>query len=160
MADHAISFQSVTNLPWWSLIIFSCIAMRVPLYPLNKLTRKLFCEFPIWPTIKWVILAVTTLDPTSIVSRFRLAIKSMREMVKKESESTPLYVFHKMVHYPLVGVMCSTLYEISTRGVFDNLAFLHLESLSAIDPYFLLPLLTICINYLNCSRFIYKSNRH
>lgn len=94
------------------------------------------------------------------MSRFRLAIKSMREMTKKESESTPLYLFHKIVHYPLVGAMSYTLYEISTRGVLDSVVFLHLESLSAIDPYFVLPILTICINYINCSRFIYKSNRY
>eukprot|EP01017_Pseudomicrothorax_dubius_P036089 TRINITY_DN5133_c0_g1_i2.p1 TRINITY_DN5133_c0_g1~~TRINITY_DN5133_c0_g1_i2.p1 ORF type:complete len:256 (+),score=42.45 TRINITY_DN5133_c0_g1_i2:237-1004(+) len=86
----------------------------------------------------------------------RISIQIIRQQKLK---SLRLFIFH-LLHVPILINLVWTIRRLLVDPSFAQTSFLWIPSLSAIDPYYILPALTIGCYYWNLQRFITKENKH
>jgi len=158
--DTLVSIHDYTGLPWWAVICGTCITARLTLMPLIylqfKRTSKLTAVIP-------VITQVKKLTDRSKMPKHKKWFhfsKVTFKIIRKQKLKAFRLVIYNACHFPLLLTLIWTIRRLLVvEGVKDQ-SLLWVPSLCAIDPFYIIPAVTVAGYYWNLGRFITKENQH
>eukprot|EP01016_Furgasonia_blochmanni_P013781 TRINITY_DN1708_c0_g1_i3.p1 TRINITY_DN1708_c0_g1~~TRINITY_DN1708_c0_g1_i3.p1 ORF type:complete len:258 (-),score=45.95 TRINITY_DN1708_c0_g1_i3:184-957(-) len=91
--------------------------------------------------------------------KYPLFSKLVYKIVRAQKLKALRLVVYNMIHFPLLINIIWTIRRLLVEDSFKNTSFLWIDSLVNIDPYYILPCLTVACYYWNLQRFITKENK-
>jgi membrane protein insertase Oxa1/YidC/SpoIIIJ len=158
--DFILQFQQYTGLPWPVVIGLICFSVRTMILPLFLLQTKKISGFALKINLAKEIKRLVDHTRQSKKSRYLSLFRLFRQ-VNRELKLKPMrLVLYNVIHIPfLIFVIFSVRKAISNPEVKD-LPFLWAPNFIEIDPYYIMPLITVGIFYYIFGRGISALNRH
>lgn len=150
---HANEFL---GLPTWALIMSSCLFIRLLLFPLIFVQVKRVGKLaPIAPV--FVHLKNTYKDSQlPKMKKLWLATKAVVGIVRAQKLKFFRVWIYTLMNIPIIVTMVYAIRQVISDPQLGNQGFLYFSNLMMIDPYALLPFLTVALYYWNFQRFITK----
>lgn len=93
-------------------------------------------------------------------SRYWLMAKIFYQVVRKQNLKTLRLFLYNLFHIPILISVVWTSRRLLAEEPLKTTAFLWMNSYTVIDPFYILPILTVGLYYYNLQRFITKENKH
>lgn len=140
--------------------MLSAVVIRVGIFPLILLQMKRVSRIgPIAP----VLVHVKEGWKHSSLPLWKKLLQAVRiyRMVSKQEKFRLMSIFiYNLAYYPLLITMVYSIRSVLAEPQLASATFLHLTTLTDLDPYYIFPTLTVAIYYYNFERFITPENRH
>lgn len=149
-----LDINSYLGLPWWLVLMISAFFVRVCIFPLVLIQMKKMSKFgPVWP----ILVHLKEGFKTSNFKRFTniVSVYNIYKFISKSEKIRIRSIFiYNLAYYPLLITMVYAIRNVLGDPLLSDASFLYLNTLTDIDPYYILPTLTISIYYYNFERFI------
>lgn len=160
-AVYIMKLQAFTGIPWFPYLILLGVGIRVMLIPfmirqmvlINKMSGAS-------PNMRLAGKMFKHIDK-GLITRASWTAKAVLDLAKQTGVSVSKFYFYNLVQIPVFIIMvfsvrkiCYEQPELAGKGI------LWFKDLNEPDPYMILPLLAVTLNYINLGRGITKENEH
>ncbi|CAD8189236.1 unnamed protein product [Paramecium pentaurelia] len=147
------------HIPWVGVLSLTCIIARSTLLPLiylqMKRTTRLATVIPAIAQMKRLIDKTNYSKTKKLITLTRLSYKIVHSQRLKWMR---LFLYN-VFHIPMLITLIWSIRRLLIDESFKTTAFLWIPSLSNMDPYFIVPSLTVICYYYNLQRFITPENK-
>lgn len=159
-SDTILQFQQYTGLPWPMVIALVCLSVRLTILPLFLLQTKKLSVFALKVNISQEIKRLVDHTRESKKDRYLSLFRLFRQVDKNLKLKPMRLVLYNVIHIPfLIFMIFSVRRAIAHPDVKDQ-AFLWAANFIEIDPYYIMPLITVGIFYYIFGRGVTALNRH
>ena len=158
---YLMKLQAITHIPWFPFLVLMGVGVRLILVPFMIrqmiLINKMSGASPNMRIIGKIFQHVDV----NLIKKSTWGIKSAIDLAKQTGVSLTKFYFYNIIQLPVFIIMvfsirkiCYEQPELTGQGV------LWFKDLNEPDPYMILPLMAVALNYINLGRGITKENEH